>query len=141
MAKKATTAKTYYLYLKNGDVRKITIPGHWKMTFGNVIPYQGKDGRHGEARIALRLYDGNKDNLQAVYMDVVSFQNADITTLEKRTTVNRKARQEEGDSGLRDVVVEARVTEWVDPNNEGASAPPARFKQIGHTPGDDEEDF
>lgn len=130
--KSAAPTKTYVLELKNGDVRKITIPAHWKLTYGNVVPYAGKDSRPGEARIALRLYDGAKDNLRAVYTDVVSFRDADIGTLEKRTQVQRKASQKQTDKGLRDVIVEARVTEWVDPDNEDSSAP-AEFKSLTYT--------
>ena len=139
-AKKVSGAtKTYILELKNGDTRKITVPAHWKLTYGNVVPYQGKDARQGEARIALRLYDGSKDNLRAVYTDVVSFRDSSIGTMEKRTQVQRKASQRQTDKGLRDVIVEARVTEWVDPDNEESGGVPSDFQRIGHSPS--EEDF
>lgn len=140
-AKKASDAtKTLILDLKNGNTRKITVPSHWRVTFGNVIPYQGNDARQGEARIALRLYEGNKDNLRAVYTDVVSFQDESIATLEKRVSVQRKNHQEEDPGGsVRDVVVEARVTEWVNPHSDAPPQPAMRFKQIGRAPGDEEE--
>lgn len=132
MAKSADKTKTYILELKNGDTRKITVPAHWKLTYGNVVPYQGKGHNPGEARIALRLYDGSKENLRAVYTDVVSFRDAEIGTLEKRTQVQRKASQRNTDKGMRDVIIEARVTEWVDPDKEDGSGPvPSEFKQIG----------
>jgi len=121
--------KTYVLELKNGDTRKITVPAHWKLTYGNVVPYQGKNSHPSEARVALRLYDGTKENLRAVYTDVVSFRDASIGTLEKRTSVQRKAHQKATDKGMRDVIVEARVTEWVDPDNEDSSAP-SEFKRL-----------
>lgn len=131
--KSAGATKTYVLDLKNGDTRKITVPAHWKLTYGNVVPYQGKNAHTGEARIALRLYDGGKENLRAVYTDVVSFRDADIGTLEKRTQVQRKASQKQTDKGMRDVIVEARVTEWVDPDNEDSATTPAEFKSITYS--------
>lgn len=131
----AVATKTYILELKNGDTRKITVPAHYKLTFGNVIPYEKNGARQGEARIALRLYDGSKENLRAVYTDVVSFRDAAIATLEKRTQVQRKASQKQTDKGLRDVIVEARVTEWVDPDNEDTTVP-ASFQQITYSEGD-----
>lgn len=135
---KPTGTKTYVLELKNGDTRKITVPAHWKLTYGNVVPYQGKDARGGEARIALRLYEGNKENLRAVYTDVVAFRDADIATLEKRTSVKRQARVERTEDGDRDVVVEARMTEWVDPDKEGGPVA-KRFKEITSIPGPSDE--
>jgi len=125
--------KTYVLELKNGETRKITVPAHWKLTYGNVVPYVGKDQRPGEHRIALRLYDGSKENLRAVYTDVVAFRDSEISTLEKRTQVQRKASQKATDKGLRDVIVEARVTEWVDPDNEDTSGTPSEFKSLTYT--------
>lgn len=135
------STKTYILELKNGDTRKITVPAHWKLTYGNVVPYAGKGTMNpSEARVALRLYDGTKDNLRAVYTDVVSFRDAAIGTLEKRTQVQRKASQRATDKGMRDVIVEARVTEWVDPDNEDAASAPSEFKSIRYQ-GDDAEPF
>jgi len=134
--------KTYILELKNGDTRKITVPAHWKLTYGNVVPYAGKDQMRGggESRVALRLYDGTKENLRAVYTDVVSFRDVAIGTLEKRTQVQRKASQRATDKGMRDVIVEARVTEWVDPDNEDAIPTPSEFKSISHRNNDDESE-
>lgn len=119
--KKANGAakKTYILELKGGDTRKITIPAHWRLTYGNVLPYQGKDARHQmEHRIALRVYDGSKDNLRAVYTDVVAFRDADIGTLEKRVKVQRRNIQRATPHGAKDFAIEARMTQWVDPDNE-----------------------
>lgn len=133
MAKaKANETKTYILELKNGDTRKITVPGHWKLTYGNVVPYAKNDRNPGESRVALRLYDGNKDNLRAVYTDVVSFRDASIGTLEKRTTIQRKASQRHAEEGMRDVIVEARVTEWIDPDSEKPAPIPPEFKSLSY---------
>lgn len=115
---KTSGNRTFILTLKNGDIRKITIPNTWKITFGNVVPYEGKDGRHGEHRIALRLYEGSKENLRAVMTDVIAFREDTIKVLERQTKVQRQAAQKHSNQGMKDVVVEARITEWVDPDNE-----------------------
>ena len=135
---KATTDKTYILELKDGDTRKITIPATWKLTFGNVVPYQGKEARHGEYRVALRIYEGSKDNLRAVMTDVVSVRDASIQILEKRTKVQRQGTQKRTAQGMKDVIVEARVTEWVDPDNEKADAVPSEFLSLPKSGGSEE---
>lgn len=137
--KKASGAtKTYVLELKNGNTRKITVPAHWKLTYGNVVPFEGKGARTGEHRIALRLYDGSKENLRAVYTDVVSFRDSDIGMLERRTKVQRKTMQRATEKGMKDFNIEARMTQWVDPDNEDDGDAPSEFLQL---PAGAESDF
>lgn len=120
--KKTADTRTYILELKNGEIRKMTFPSNWKLTFGNVLPYQGKDQKNSmEHRIALRVYGGSKEDLRAVMMDVVSFRDASIDVLERRTSVQRKGAQVKTEHGNKDVVYEARMTEWVDPDKEEGS--------------------
>lgn len=134
-AKTKKPDKTYILELKDGNTRQIVIPSHWKMTFGNVVPYAGKDARHGEYRVALRLYEGNKENLRAVMTDVVSIRDKSIAILEKRTQVQRQGTQKRTPQGMKDVIVEARVTEWIDPDEEHNTAIPEEFLQLGNATG------
>lgn len=142
MAKKASSDKTYILELKNGDTRKITIPASWKMTYGSVVPYTTRNERPGtHADYALRLYEGSKENLRAVMTDVVAIRDASIQLMEKRTTVQRKQAQKSTAQGGRDVVVEARITEWVDPDNEDQGVTPKEFLKIGGTVERLEDDF
>lgn len=134
MAKEANVSeKTYILTLKNGDIRKMTIPGDWKITFGNVIPYAGKDARNSEHRIALRIYGKSKEDLRAVMMDVVSFrQEGEIKLMEKQTKIQRQTMQKRTEKGDKDVVVEARVTQWINPDDEkdGTNDTPVEFLRI-----------
>ena len=127
-------SKTYILELKNGNTRKITVPSTWKMTYGSVVPYTAKAAasqQGARADYALRLYEGNKDNLRAVYTDVVAIRDASIQTVERRTSVQRKKVQKMTDQGLKDFHVEARMTEWVDPDNEDDSRPvPEEFLRL-----------
>lgn len=132
MAKKARKpaaagTKTYILELKNGNVRKVTVPAHWKLTFGQLVPYTERGHSHG---VALRFYEGNKENLRAVMTDVAAIRDDSISIIEKRTTVQRKAAQKQTGQGSKDVVIEARVTEWVNPDAEEEVAVPSEFLQL-----------
>lgn len=118
MAKKLTGNRTYLLELKNGEQRKMTFPAHWKLTFGNVLPYQGKDNRPQEYRIALRVYGDSKEDLRAVLMDVVAFRDASIAVQERRTSIQRKGAKVQTEHGSKDVIYEAKMTEWVNPDKE-----------------------
>lgn len=114
--------RTYVLELKNGEIRKMTFPANWKLTFGNVLPYQGKDQKNSvEHRIALRIYGDSKEDLRGVMMDVVAFRDASIGVMERRTSVQRKGAQVQTEHGKKDVVYEARMTEWIDPDKEEGS--------------------
>lgn len=131
MAKKSSSEgkKTFILGLKGGHIRKITIPSSWKMTFGSTVPYQGR-GHQAEGGVALRLYEGNKENLRAVMTDVVSVRDASIEMMERRTSTQRKSAQKQTPQGMKDVVVEARVTEWINPDAEEDEGQPNEFLKL-----------
>lgn len=137
MARRPTKAKldekrTYILKMKNGELRKMTFPAHWRLTFGNVLPYQGKEARTSvEHRIALRIYGESKDDLRAVMLDVVDFRDASIEVLDRRTSVQRKGAQVQTEHGKKDVVYEARMQEWVNPDKEdGSSSGVTEYKAL-----------
>lgn len=134
-AAKADETKTYILDLKGGNTRKITIPAHWKMTFGQLVPYEIRGNNPDRSGVALRLYEGNKENLRAVMTDVIAIRDASIDMLEKRTSVQSKHAQKKTPQGMRDVVVEARMTEWVNPDQEEDTHAPDEFKKLSF--GDD----
>lgn len=142
MAKRAAPkgTKTYILELRNGNTRKITIPDNWKLTFGNVVPFSGKGYGGSDGKVALRLYEGDKDNLRAVMMDVVSIRDSSIQIMERRTSVQRKNAQKKTAQGEKEVVVEARVTEWVNPDAEDDTEVPQEFLRL-ETKKDDFNDF
>lgn len=140
MAKAAAAPdKEYILDLIDGNTRRITVPSTWKLTFGNLIPYiQKNDPNHAsfrssnpDMRIALRFYEGTKENLRMVMTDVRSFRDASVKVMEKRTSVKRQAAQKQTSQGMKDVVVEARITEWVDPDaDEKDAAVPDEFLSL-----------
>lgn len=137
MAKKTEiTNKTYVLTLKNGDIRKITIPSNWKMTYGSVAPYQKGPGGYSDntgKAYALRLYEGSKENLRAVFTDVMAIRDADIQVMEKRTSVKSQRAQKQTATGMKDVMVEARMTEWVNPDSEEADEVGTEFLKLPGT--------
>lgn len=130
-AKKTGGDKTYILDLADGNVRKITVPSHWKMTFGHLVPYANKNNQYtGKHEVALRFYEGSKENLRAVMTDVRAIRDASIQIVERRTTVQRQAAQKSTSKGAKDVIVEARVTEWVNPDSEEDAGTPNEFVKL-----------
>lgn len=127
---------TYILELKNGDTRKVTIPANYKLTFGSVIPFSAKGAGNSEA--ALRFYEGTKDNLRGVMMDVRSFRLEGIGILEKRTTTQRKTMRKNTPQGSKDYVVEAKVSQWVNPDAEESESgeAPNEFLSLTDDSGD-----
>lgn len=110
--------KTYLLTLKDCNaIRKVTVPAHWKMTFGMTAPYSAKGGGYNYG-LALRFYEGSEKNLRAVFTDVVAVRDDSIQILERRTETQRQVVQKHTKQGAKDVVVEARVTEWVNPDDD-----------------------
>jgi hypothetical protein len=143
MAKAKTSVpgtRTYILTLVGGNVRKITIPSNWKLTFGQLVPHTLRATNGGSSQVALRLYEGTKENLRAVYTDVISFRDDSFSVMEKRTQVQRKASQKQTSQGMKDVVVEARVTEWVNPDSEDDTDTPSEFLSLT-APGSKSVDF
>jgi hypothetical protein len=130
MKKSTAGDKTFILELKNGNTRKITIPATWKLTFGQLVPHTLRDTHGASSAVALRIYEGSKENLRAVMTDVVAVRDASISVMEKRTTVQRKAAQRQTSQGAKDVVVEARVTEWIDPDADPAEGAPNEFLKL-----------
>jgi len=61
---------------------------------------------------------------------VVAIRDASFAVVEKRTTIQRKAAQRQTPHGAKDVVVEARVTEWVNPDKEDDSGEPNEFLKL-----------
>lgn len=129
--------KTYILDLKNGGTRRITIPSNWILTFGNLVPFQTRGS--GDSGVALRLYEGSKDNLRGVMTDVKGIRDTSIHIEEKRTSVQRKSMQKNTAKGAKDFVVEARMTAWVNPDDDDDDAPvPEEFLKLP-SPADEEE--
>lgn len=112
--------KSYILELSNGNLRRIKIPADWKVTYGPVAPPRKGNSRNGFAPSdhsgwthALRVYEGAQQ--RAIYTDVVSFRDESIPTEERVTEVKQQVLRKQTPAGMKDVIVEGRVTEWRDP--------------------------
>ena len=119
MAKNTVEKKTYILELNNGNLRRVTVPADWTLTFGPTIPFMGKGTPVSAGGTALRFYAGtDKKNQRAAFTDVRAFRDADIEIEERRTEVQRKVVEQEGPGGMHNVEVEARITQWVNPDDD-----------------------
>lgn len=113
--KKSDAMKTLILETASEGMKRVTIPAHWRVTFGNTLPYNPKHGfAGGSSNISLRLYDGTTQT--AVFSDVVSFRDASIKIEERITKVKRMQTTKHGRTGDKAVEVEGRATEWVNPD-------------------------
>lgn len=137
---KSSSTKTYVLELKNGSQRKLTVPADWRVTFGPTVPFERKSGggfgNGGDGIWALRLYEA-KDKLRAIFTDVRAFRDTDIKLMEKRTRVKRQVLEKESRKGGKQVVAEARIEEWADPDAPDTDVP-SEYLSLEHHSGDSE---
>lgn len=109
--------KTFVMGLTGGRLRRITVPASWKVTFGPCVPGGNKQGyTNGSDKfgMSLRFYEG-KDHQRAVFTDVIWFRDASLKVEERVTKTKQKVIDKETPSGRKGMVVEARITEWRDP--------------------------
>lgn len=102
--------KTLIVETRMNELRKITIPKHWRVTFGPMVPGVKEGGK-----AALRLYDG--EDQKACFTDVNSFREEGIELLERVTKTKKQAVTRHTPTGDRQVIAEMRVTEWRDPDS------------------------
>lgn len=57
---------------------RVTLPAGAKLTFGPNVPYARKGGYGQEAGYALRVYQGSKENLIAVFANVEWFRDVSL---------------------------------------------------------------
>lgn len=122
---------TYILELTNGNLRKVTVPSAWKVTFGPAVPFSpGKGPTYNVEHkgYAIRFYEKNKENQRAIFTDVRSFRDSAIQIEERVTSSKKQNMRKETKGGFRDVEVEARVTEWINPDE--AIKPTSEFLAI-----------
>lgn len=111
--------KTLLLVMKDGLLKKITIPRDWKVTFGPIVP-GSKDGSVNSAgSLCLRLWSGTRGKTEiqhAVFTEVHSFRDMSIELteqVEKTKQENFRAMDPENEEV---VMAEVRVKEWVNPD-------------------------
>lgn len=109
--------RTYLVTMKDDTKKKITVPDTWKVTFGPVHP--GSERNTGHQGIALRFWAGNTKTGQqmAVFTDVASFRTLDdMQILEEVVERKRETFVRQGDESGEQVVAEAAVRTWVNPD-------------------------
>jgi hypothetical protein len=104
---------TYLVTCKGGKDQRITVPSQWKVTFGQLNP--GSKNPGGGGAPALRFYESEKQQ-RAVITDVICFRDMSIQVEEKRTNVKQQVLTKDTAHGKKNVVVEGRVEEWVNPD-------------------------
>lgn len=131
MATKKTDTgdKTYLMDLSGGRMRRITVPASWKVTFGPLVPKPSGDDRYQNKTFALRFYEG-RDQQRAIFTDVLSFRDESLKVEERVTKTKQQVVHKDAPSGRREMVVEARVTEWRDPLAPEDSTADANFLAI-----------
>lgn len=126
-AKKNTGEKcTYLLMMKDGTKQKVTVPSHWKVTFGNLTP--GNNG-HNASPVSIRFYDGVHQ--KAVFTNLESFRDLSIGIEEEVVKTQAETFYKDTPQGKRQVVMEGTVREWRNPDAPVvASEGPARLVAI-----------
>jgi hypothetical protein len=105
--------EVYILYMEDGTKKKVEVDPTWKVTFGPLVPGM----KHGGGSTCLRFYEG-KDKPRAVFTGVKEFRVESLNVLEQVTRVKRSRSTRGSKGGHHDVEMEARVTSWVDPDDD-----------------------
>lgn len=142
MAKRKTEEKlkVYFVERDNGLDQKITVPESWKVTFGPLVP--GSRAHESSGKPVLRFYE-SPERQRACITNVVSFRECGIPIEEKRTSVKQQTLRKDTKHGSRDVVVEGRVEEWVNPDAPNSTMASPDFFRLEHRdgPSPSKEDF
>jgi len=106
--------KTYILEVgSERRKKKVTVPGNWKITYGHACP----GSTHNPGPMCVRFYEGNKDNLRAVFEDVVSFRDSTIKIEEQVIRRKMEVFRRDTPSGTKAVEAEMRVKQWRNPDD------------------------
>ena len=85
---------TCVLELKDGGLRRVTVPSAWKVTFGPLAP-ANKGGNGG---LCLRMYEDNTRQ-RAIFTDVRTFRDASIPIEERVTKTDEQVVWQETPEG------------------------------------------
>jgi hypothetical protein len=125
----STETKTYYIEREGGNDQRVTVPAHWKVTFGPLNP-GAKNAAYDQGKPALRFWE-TKDLQRMVVTNVKSFRDESIVIEEKRTSVKQQVLRKQTPAGEKEVIVEARVEEWVNPDKPVEAGP--EFFRLEHS--------
>lgn len=131
--------KTYLLETKGGKKKRLTLPASYSLTFGPTIPYQRGHSPDSSAW-SLRIYrEAGKKQLAAIFTDVKSFRDMDLGITEQRVRTKRQVMEKASTKGGKAVVAEARIEEWIDPDEpDTEDSTPSEYLSLEHKTDDDE---
>lgn len=127
---------TYLLTMKNGNLQKLTVPAAWKVTFGPIAPGSKGYESNGGSGMCLRFYESGNQQ-RAVFTDVKAFRDTSIAIQERITKTKQQTVRKDTPQGSKDFVVEAKISEWRDPDNP--EAPSDEFLALPKGVLDDED--
>lgn len=111
--------KTYILEIgQNRRLKKVTVPASWKITYGYACPGSAQVGTQNP--LVLRFYEGNKENLRALFDDVRCVRDSSIKVEEQVIKSKAENLYRETPNGRKVVQAEARIREWRNPDDPGA---------------------
>lgn len=120
--------RTLYAEIHGGNMRKITIPVSWVITFGPIGVGQRRDG--SESPNVLRIYsDARRTDLVAVYRDIKTVSDERVIVTERTTKKKQKVFNKAGPKGNQSFAAEARKTEWVNPFADEPEADDSGFDE------------
>lgn len=113
--------KTYILEIgQQRRLKKVTVPSNWKLTYGFAVPGSNQVGNSNP--LVVRFYEGNKENLRALFDDVRSIRDSSIKIEEQIIKTKEETFFRETPTGRKAVQAEARVREWRNPDDPAAAA-------------------
>lgn len=127
MAKKtreeAVAGKVLVIQGRGNKQRRVVVPADATVTFGPTVPFERKSG---DDDWSLRVYaDVGKKKLLAVFAGVAGFHElGTIKISERRVKSKRHVMEKDSKDFSKGTVMEARVEEWVDPDDDEDAASP-----------------
>ena len=113
--------KTYIIDCKDGTRKRVTVPASWKVTFGPAAAGVNASTERGRLQMpmALRFYESDKQQ-RAIFTDVVSFRDSSIKMEEEKFKVQEKDGYMECEGVRKRTTFQAKVREWINPDEEVA---------------------
>lgn len=127
-AKKAPAGEaTYVLTMKDGTIKKVTVPADWKVTFGSLVPGSKNHNENSSGTTALRFYAGASQQ-KACFVGVQEFRESNIGILERVENIQtEQVAKKDANGGVKNFTVQARESKWVNPD---AEAQQGEFKGV-----------
>lgn len=121
---------TYLLNMADGTRQKITVPKHFQMTFGPLVPGAKEPHLNGRQALVLRIWEGCKENQRACISGVLGFRDMTLSVEVEVTTSQEEVVRRHTEDGEKNVVMRGEVREWKNPDSPGPTKIPEVPKQV-----------